>query len=888
MSTVKLAGREPETEAIRLALDVAATGVLTPLWVDGRRGVGRSALLSYAAAEARARGFRVLVATGHELERWPFAVVAELLDLAAEPADPAGAADALLRACRRPTLIAVDDVHLADEESVAVLNHTVRRARVRPLAVVCVSAEGCLRSNVNALGAALQSLGARVLHLDPLDPSAVAELVRSAAGLPPGPALSEWMDGAAGYPLWAIEMIEALVRVGALEEVAGRTELVAARLPGHFVRAVVTRVRSSSEDAAAVVEHLAFLGSAATPVVHAAAGKPPPATTAALHQAALAGLVHERDGCWEIAQPFVRAAVYESVPVSARSGKHRALAARLRRSGVDASVVADQLLASARDAGFGIVGELVDAAKSFRSSEPLVASSLLERALELTEDDPEGRALVLDERCETALSGGFAEDAEEAARALLDMPQDALTRARASVLLGRSLILQRRWADAVETLAGARAAVGDPRALSEALAHEALARAWGLDLEGAEACLRDAGVHEAATAARASLAFLSGNLAGAADIAAGAFPTVDRAGAEAARIRWMYGGMLAFADRHDEAERLLSAGLAAARAQSPGSVPALSYFYAVNAYFRGDWAAVESRLETDPSGWIAPHVRALEAWIALRRDEVDLAGGLCATYGPGVRSDPRLSMWFLTVQLQLPGVDEEETLVEVERTLRAAKDRGVHHVHWHFALLVAQRALQAGRRELAEEMRLLSGTVADRNALASPRATAEIVAAVLDADPLRARRAQQEAARSPRPLLRADVAEAAGRILLEAAEKREGIASLTEALRIFDLVGAHRDSARVGAALRRLGVTRRTLSKGEAPASGLEGLTPAEWRVAELAAQGETTRAIARRLFVSPRTVQSHLGAVFAKLGVSTRAELAALVSRRLAAADRT
>jgi DNA-binding CsgD family transcriptional regulator len=56
-------------------------------------------------------------------------------------------------------------------------------------------------------------------------------------------------------------------------------------------------------------------------------------------------------------------------------------------------------------------------------------------------------------------------------------------------------------------------------------------------------------------------------------------------------------------------------------------------------------------------------------------------------------------------------------------------------------------------------------------------------------------------------------------------------------------------------------------------------LTRSERAVAELVTEGLTNREIGARLFISPHTVNSHLRRAFEKLGVSTRAGLAAAVA---------
>jgi len=105
---------------------------------------------------------------------------------------------------------------------------------------------------------------------------------------------------------------------------------------------------------------------------------------------------------------------------------------------------------------------------------------------------------------------------------------------------------------------------------------------------------------------------------------------------------------------------------------------------------------------------------------------------------------------------------------------------------------------------------------------------------------------------------------AKGQIERRARHKALARSSLQEAEAIFERSGARLWAERVSAELDSLGLSR----------SGTNELSPAERRVAELAASGSTNREIAATLFMSPKTVEAHLSHSYRKLGIRSRAQL--------------
>ena len=122
---------------------------------------------------------------------------------------------------------------------------------------------------------------------------------------------------------------------------------------------------------------------------------------------------------------------------------------------------------------------------------------------------------------------------------------------------------------------------------------------------------------------------------------------------------------------------------------------------------------------------------------------------------------------------------------------------------------------------------------------------------------------------------RALAAEDAGRAMGRL-DRARGL--LDQAAGIYEGLEAARDLARTEATMRQLGIRRGVRGR---PQTGWPSLTVTERTVADLVADGLSHPQIGERLYVSRRTVQTHVAHIFMKLGVSSRAQLAAEVIRQ-------
>ena len=226
-------------------------------------------------------------------------------------------------------------------------------------------------------------------------------------------------------------------------------------------------------------------------------------------------------------------------------------------------------------------------------------------------------------------------------------------------------------------------------------------------------------------------------------------------------------------------------------------------------------------------------------------------------------------------------------LLRWARAVRAAHDGDPVGSFHHFArmqvpvvirLAATARltaAVQAGERARAEQWTSQLEVFARATGSAAAGAAAHhgraLLAETRDAAFLHERSLQAHEC-AERPYEAACVQLAHGEQLRRAGRRVEARVHLKKALETFRDLGAEPLVDRAGQELRASGETARKRN-----VSTLTQLTPTELRIAQLVSQGMTNKEVAEQCWVSPRTVAFHLRNVFAKVGVSSRAQLALL-----------
>jgi ATP/maltotriose-dependent transcriptional regulator MalT len=133
--------------------------------------------------------------------------------------------------------------------------------------------------------------------------------------------------------------------------------------------------------------------------------------------------------------------------------------------------------------------------------------------------------------------------------------------------------------------------------------------------------------------------------------------------------------------------------------------------------------------------------------------------------------------------------------------------------------------------------------------------------------------------RTGNPVLSARSRVVLGTALARSGDTRAAVFELESAQRTLWECGAMRESDAAAQELRRLGRRVRRRNRPVAAGDGPAALSRREREVATLVASGKRNRDVATALFVSEKTVESHLARIYDKLGVRSRAALATIIA---------
>ena len=812
----------------------------------------------------------------------------------------------------RGLIVGLDDAHWADSGSLDCWAHLVRRLPRGPIVLALAHRMQPLPANLDAALADAHRAGAgRRLELGPLDFEEATELM----GRSRGPTWRQAIYVASGgNPLY----LESLVRVAGRDatDVARSAELRIDALPPTIRMALRAEVDVLDATVRTAAWAAAVAGDPFEPEVMAEiANMAEPDALAALN------VLCARDLVWPVGSrqfryrhPLVRQVVYEAAAAGWRLSAHERAVSVLERRGSPLLVRAYHVERAARFGDLGAVDGLSAAAEQTMLRSPATAAHWLRAALRLLPEDVATHAqrlrLMLALAHALALAGWLRESREVLPEILQSLRgQPATARIPAVVLSAMVDRLLGHHAQARTLLVEELAALGDgDRHEAVTLKLELAAAAlMGGTFDAANGRLVDAVVWEASelgdqplTAAACGMsvmaAFLTGDLAAIQARADEAGRLVDALPDETLMRRldavvWLGWGELHL-QRWDAALHHLDRGLRLAR--GAGQVHLLTYMLAARACalrWLGNLTeatdCVEDAVEAamlSGSKELGAMAQGMQCWIAYLTGDLDLAvrAGAAATVTIGEDIG-----WWATIARLLYGMARlalDPVADVADEILAAGGGPSLSRVDpfsrtlWYAFLVIAD--LAHGRvtraRQWAERTEYFASEFPVHRGVV--RLSAARVAAV-DDPPLAVRLAEQAAAAFAECGARLEAAEAryfAGATLARLGRRKPALAALVSAVDEFAACGARRLHAQAVAELRRLG--RRVPSFEAAQRRGQTGLTPREQDVARLLASGHTNRQIAGELVISPKTVETHVTHILAKLGVSSRSAAVALL----------
>ncbi len=936
----RLLGRADEIATLNEALDRVASGRLAVVLLDGEAGIGKTRLLEHALTDAQARGMQVVAGRAEELERnRPFGLLASAFGCTALSPDPRRADIASLLAIHGgngsepitvtsdpglqfravdafgdlveelalagPVVISVDDLQWADPSSLLTLGAVGRRFDY-PVGLI-----GCFRpsprvADLERLVDALEAAGAQHLRVSPLADGAVHDLVAESVAAEPGPALLAEISGTAGNPLFIIELVGALLQEGAIQTADGQADVARSALPPTLRLTIMRRLSFLSDDTLRALRPAAILGSRFTLADLATVTNQPAVDLSLWLQEAIRAHVVGDDGAsLRFRHDLIRDAIYEDLPGSVRRGLHRETGQRLARAGAPALQVAEHLARAATPGDAEAVSWLTRAAREAASTSPQVAADLTERAIDLTAPADPGRDRLVAEQASYLMGAGRVFDVEQVCQALLHRSHDPGAGAAARLCLGLALLASGRPRDALRELEQAtQSPLLTAVERATGLGWASIARMWLGDLDGAATTAEQTRTAAAAAgddlatsigmAMFAVVSYLRGQLHEAIQVCDDAVRLADQSpGRQGHRypIHAPRGFVLVELDRLEEARSTLETGTRIS--EELGIRWHLASYQMARAFERyaaGEWddavaeidASFELAAETGEAyGLIITN--SLLSLISLHRNDIERAREAAATAvseftQTGARYRAHWSLAAHALVLEADG-KIEDAYAALADVWDQCTQLGIVLEHRVFGADLVRLALATGDRARARDVAAAVSALAERNDVPSLTGIALRCRGLAADDSGILAEAAKVYARAARPLEHALACEDAGAIFARRGNLDRARPLLERALTIYERLDAARDLARTEAVLREAGIRRGRRGRRGRPQTGWQSITTTERTIASLVAEGLSNPQIGDRLYISRRTVQTHLAHMFVKLDVGSRAELAAQVA---------
>ncbi|WP_082958734.1 LuxR family transcriptional regulator [Mycobacterium sp. E3198] len=911
-------GRADELKAIAGLIAEVAQGRGGVLVIEGPPGIGKSRLLTEVLTLAEKAGVRTLFGEAFEYQQTVPFFSLFMATLRADP--PVGDPEALRRlgasadvrywvvrdlqaaihgaASRKPLAIVLEDIHWADNATLLALRSLAATRADVPVLWVLTARTGAGGPAVRETLTALEREDARFLRLAAMTPSAVADIVQDAVRANADASLLNLAGRAHGNPFLLTELVRGLDEEGRLAVSGGRAVATGEDLPRRLNDTMQQRLDQLSDAASRVVQVAAVLPDRfSAQLLATMLERRPSALVSAVEEAVRADILIEDGDQLKFRHDLLREATRQSLPQSLRRAMERQSATIMLDTGAAPEEVATQLARSAEVGDQAAISALRQAAQAVAASDPGAASDLSIRALELLLPQDPGRGPLV---AETIVLLNRATRYEEAERLASSTLSAALTpEEEAAIRLRLPTVTTDTTSRHMEEN---RRALQLPNVSDITRARHQAWLAYNLAMYGQHG--HDSSAADEAAAAAASTGDLEANI-----LSGVALACLECASGYADRAL----------HRVEELEALTPEGDATA--------------HHLAAIHLANLLAVVGRLE-DAAALVAGHMEksrkqrdgmALHIW-ALTAGVVEVAAGRLSASRAAIEWLPApdrtgstyvdARRMFLLAEVAAR-TDDRTLLLETTSAARDAYSNGSPAVRREAAGLLGLAAWQ--RDDVHEAVRWLGGdisilmtpflpTVLDQLTLtarvASAAGDAGLLARLLDAVEVLEREGQvvplftavaqhtrglierdvqalvaaaESLSLSKRPLLYAAAAEDAGGELSRAQRNAEALDQLNAAFDTYTECEAIADARRVGRVLRRLGVERRIVAQPRAK-TGWDSLTDSELKVINLIADGATNRSVAEQLQLSPHTVKTHVHNAFAKLGITSRAQLTELI----------